>query len=90
MCCLVKPGFSREEKSLNHVALVAIFLDLNKPCYCRYERKLRKKVDIYDFPVQDYTQEQNGNPYLFFHCSTMQMAVSVKKDCCDPDILLPW
>ena len=89
MCCLVKPGFSREEKSLNHVALVAIFwistnrvtADMRENC---------EKVDIYDFPVQDYTQEQNGNPYLFFHCSTMQMAVSVKKDCCDPDILLPW
>ena len=27
-----------------------------------------------DFPVRDYTQEQNGS-------STIKMAVSVKKDC---------
>ena len=33
-----------------------------------------RKYDTYDFPVHDYTQ----------------MAVSVKKDCCDPEILLPW
>ena len=23
----------------------------------------REKVDMYDFPVHDYTQEQNGSPY---------------------------
>ena len=36
-----------------------------------------------DFPVRDYTQEQNGG-------STMKMAVSVSKYCCDAEILLPW
>ena len=35
-----------------------------------------------DFPVRDYTQEQNGS-------STMKMAVSVSKDCWDAEILLP-
>ena len=46
--------FKGQEKSLHHVALVA--------------------MTTYDFPAHDYTQ----------------MAVPVKKDCCDPEILLPW
>ena len=29
-------------------------------------------------------------PMLFFHRSTMPMAISVKKDCWDLEILLPW
>ena len=29
-------------------------------------------------------------PRLFFHRSTIQMAVSVKKDCFNPEILLAW
>ena len=29
-------------------------------------------------------------PRLFYHCSTVQMAFSVKKDCWVPEILLPW
>ena len=35
-----------------------------------------------DFPVHDYTQEQNGS-------STIKMAVSVSKDCWDAEIFLP-
>ena len=35
-----------------------------------------------DFPVHDYTQEQNGS-------SIMKMAVSVKNDCWNAEILLP-
>ena len=35
-----------------------------------------------DFPVHDYTQEQNGS-------STIKMAVSVNIDCWDAQILLP-
>ena len=35
-----------------------------------------------DFPVRDYTQEQNGS-------SRMKMAVSVNINCCDAEILLP-
>ena len=42
------------------------------------EIKKRKKIDLFDFPVHDFTKEENGSPY-FFHRSTMQMAVSVKK-----------
>ena len=51
---------------------------------------MAEKNDMYDFPVQDCTREQNGSQHFFFQRSTMQMAVSVKKDCWDPQILLPW
>ena len=27
------------------------------------EKKNTKKIDLYDFPVHDCTQEQNGSPY---------------------------
>ena len=66
----------REEKSLRHVAMIPKFLDFNKPWSYQYGRKKTENNDMYDFPVQDCTQEQNGS-----QCSTMQMAVSVKKDC---------
>ena len=33
---------------------------------------------------------QKREPILFFHRSTMPMAISVKKDCWDLEILLPW
>ena len=51
------------------------------------------KIDMHDFPVHACTQEQNGSKpilRLAFHWSTNQVAVSVKKDCWDPEILLPW
>ena len=34
---------NREEKSLRHVAMVAKFLDLNKPCSCKYGKKRKRK-----------------------------------------------
>ena len=48
-----------EEKSLRHVAMVvAKFLDLNnRGWYCKYGRK-KRKIDMYDFPVHDCTQEK--------------------------------
>ena len=48
----------RAEKSLHHVAMVAQYLDLNKP----WSRKYGDNIDKYDFPVRDCTQEQNGSP----------------------------
>ena len=50
---------------------------------------MAEKNDIYDFPVQDCTQEQNGSQYFFFQRSTKQMAFSVKKDRWDQENLLP-
>ena len=52
-----------------------------------------EKIDMYDFPVHACTQEQNGSKPILrpaFHWSTNQVAVSVEKDCGDPEILLPW
>ena len=56
-------------------------LDLKKPWSCKYgKKKKRKKLLHMTFLC----------PKLFFHCSTVQMAFSVKKDCWVPKILLPW
>ena len=50
---------NREKKSLRHAAVVATFLDLNKnrPGPANIAGKT-KKIDMYDFPVPDCTQEQ--------------------------------
>lgn len=54
------------KKSLRHVAMEAKFLDRKKRCFCKYGMKKRneKKNGMYDFPGRDYTQGQNGSPYL--------------------------
>ena len=41
--------FNREEKSLRHVAMVAKFLDVNKPWTCKYttEKKTRIYLDFW-------------------------------------------
>ena len=41
--------------------MVSKYLDLNKSWSYKYGRK-KKKIDIYDFPMHDFTQEQNGSP----------------------------
>lgn len=38
------------------------------------------KKNVNDFPLHDCTQEQNFGLSLFFHRSTMEMAVTFKKD----------
>ena len=53
-----------KEKSLRHVAMVAKFADLNNPWSCKYGRDNNKKLRMYDFPVQDCTQEQNSSPFF--------------------------
>ena len=35
------------------IAMVAKYLDLNKPWSCKYGRKNGEKNDVYDFPVHD-------------------------------------
>ena len=72
------------EKSSRHVTMVAKFLDPNKPWSCKYGRK-----KLYDFPVHDCTQEQNGSPYFSSIVGQCWMAVSVKKGCRDPEMLPP-
>ena len=51
------------EGSLRQVALVAKFSKLSKPWSCKYCRK-KEKIDMYDFPVHDCIQEENGSPYF--------------------------
>ena len=65
--------------------MVAKFVDPNKPWTCKYGRKKRVSCVLCDS-----TQEQKRRSILFFHCSTIEMAVSVKNDCWDPGIFLPW
>ena len=36
----------------------------------------KTKIDMYDFSSHDCSQEQNDSPYLSFHRSTMQVAIS--------------
>ena len=79
---------NREVKSLSHIVMVAKFLNLNNSWSCKHGRKRKRKKLTWMTPVQDCTQEQSDSHY--FHRATMQMAVSVKKDCWDPGIMLPW
>ena len=44
--------------------MVAKFLDLNKLWCCKYGRKKKGKIDMYELPVHYCTQEQNGSQYL--------------------------
>ena len=50
-------------KSLRNAAMVATFLDLNKRSRSNIAEK-HEKIDMYEFPVHDCTQEQNGSPYF--------------------------
>ena len=54
---------NREEKSLRNAGMVATFLDLNKRSRSNIAEK-HEKIDMYEFPVHDCTQEQNGSPYF--------------------------
>ena len=52
--------------------MVAKCLDLNKARSFKYGKKTKtKKLNMYDFPVHDYIQEQNSSPYfvLFQQCN---------------------
>ena len=52
-------------KWLHHVALVAIVSGSQQTVVLQIiMTENSKKVDMYDFPVHDYTQEQNGSPYF--------------------------
>lgn len=66
---------------LPHVAMAAKFLDLKKTVANMAEKNEKKKNDMFDFR----TQKQK----TVAHHSTMEMAVSVKKVCPSPEILLP-
>ena len=88
-----------EKKScLCRFALLAKFLDLNKPWSCKYGRKKWKKLTCMTFlcPIELRNKTvAHRSPYsLYLSCSIKLNfddvnAVSVKKDYCDPEILLP-
>ena len=44
-----------------HVAMVAKFLDLNTTVFLQIRYETTKKIDLYDFPPYDCTQEQHSN-----------------------------
>ena len=58
-----------EEKLSPHVAMVAKFLDLNTSWSRKYGRKKNEKIDMYDFPVHGWSQEQNS---LYFSSTVWQ------------------
>ena len=55
---------NREEKSLRHVAMIAKFVDPQQTLSCKSMAEKTQILDMYDFPVQDCTQEQISNPYF--------------------------
>ena len=66
--CLLPFGFHafyslkcKEEESFRHVVMEA-----KKTVALEIWQKKTKEVDMYDFPVHDCIQEQNGSPYLSF------------------------
>ena len=73
---------NREEKSLRLVVMVAKNSGSQQIVVLQISQKKLKLINMHDFvPVHDCTQKQNGNPYFSSHRSTIQMAISVKKDC---------
>ena len=73
------------DKLLRHVAIVAIFLGFNTPWSCKKRKNWHVWLSCAWLPIRNKTK-----PILLFHRSTMQMAGSAKKDCWDPEIVLPW
>ena len=65
---MVKPiilKWSLLGKWLHHVALVAMVSGSQQTVVLQIiMTENSKKVDMYDFPVHDYTQKQNGSPYF--------------------------
>ena len=72
------------DKLLRHVAIVAIFLGFNTPWSCKKGKNWHVWLSCAWLPIRNKTK-----PILFLHRSTIQMAVSAKKDW-DPEIVLPW
>ena len=75
---------NRKVKSLNHIVMVAKFLNLNNSWSCKHGRKGKRKKLTWMIALR--------NKAIAFTSIVQQckMAVSVKKDCWDPEIMLPW
>ena len=68
------------------MSMVAKFLDCNKAWSCKYDRKKQKNWHQW-LSCAWLPSETNCKLLLFFHRSTMQMVVSVKKDYWYPESL---
>ena len=87
---VTKPGFKNKAffeqdaiengESLRHVATVAKFLDLNNLGPVNMTGKKTKKLSGMTFLCK-IAHRNKTVAHSFFHRLTMQMAVSVKKDC---------
>ena len=78
----------REEQFLRHVAMEEKFqISTNRiPA-----NMVGKKTDMYDFPVHDCAQEQNGSPYIVRQCkwpSLSRKIVEIQKFCHHGNILI--
>ena len=71
---------NREEKSFRLVAMVAKFLDLNKPLFCKYGRTQKKKSSCMTFLCITALSNKMVARAFSSIFGTMQMAVSAKKD----------
>ena len=69
--------------------MVAKFLDLNKLWSCKYGRKKKEKIDMYDVPLHSALRNKTV-ACTFLWSSDNAMAISVKKERWDPEILIPW
>ena len=58
---IIEVNGKREDKPLCHVAMVAKFLVLNTIVFPQIWQEKRKKMDMYDFPLHDYTATQESN-----------------------------
>ena len=78
-----------EEKLSPHVAMVAKFLDLNTPWSRKYGRKKKtKKLTCMTFLCM--VEVTNKTAYSFLPPFGNVLAIFIKNNCGDPELLLPW
>ena len=58
---IIEQNGNREDKPLCHVAKVAKFLVLNTTAFLQIWQEKTKKIDMYDFPLDDCTATQESN-----------------------------
>ena len=82
---LVCAGLPAIEKSLRHVAMVAKFLDFNKPWSCKFWKE-KKILDMYDFPawLHSGTIRQLKLPSL------SRKVIEIQKFCFHGNVTLPF
>ena len=61
------------------IAMVAKYLDLNKPWSCKYGRKNGKKNDVYDFPVHDRAKRYTILSSIVRQCKYQERLLRCRK-----------